>query len=606
MGTPRTKIPNTNIAGGVVVPVVSKVTGAISENGNRALDGLEILIGSTQETATRIKKEIYAIQSKAIQEAAILERKAIENTNAVLSDAATTAYDNFLKKIALGRKLDQAGIVENSGSVRGAVSIDVTPGVTEAASILHRQAQDLINRASERVQTLSRNLLTTTRDAIGVIDTTLKAVDTSLTVVLKATSTFRTLVKTLRVPLAALRVAIAVIKAIPLPQRYLVVSFTILESDLLEMMEQLISQAEEEIRAIEAILAMIDNCLRPLRDRIRRIRAMLNALKTDNLFLEASDSDLDVLDQAGIYDRVTGGSIFDVIQDGQKTGTGWENYGDINLDLTDPQIGGQIQDSNPGDYINFGGYTSGSYVEDYYKWQVDEPPYPKGRPETEGWSRYPDRPNDRLQDENEKLWRLSLLETGTGIVFGGFDDPIVEVPGRDWEDLFKTIDQFKNIQAGVGNKSTEEGTVINYDPLTGYRYGRDVLILDENNFDQKPGILKPSSWDALQIAALNKLRNLPLSSELQEYLTSLWQESAIEQAGTSTLVSDSVAYRAANGELYYLRVIEDEHSPKVAVRRYVEVRDEGNTVILEGTKTFSLDKEALIEEMKFQLDQMTR
>ena len=87
---------------------------------------------------------------------------------------------------------------------------------------------------------------------------------------------------------------------------------------------------------------------------------------------------------------------------------------------------------------------------------------------------------------------------------------------------------------------------------------------------------------------------------------SLWQTTAIEEAGTSTLTSDAVAYRAANGELYYLRVLEDEHSPKVAVRRYVEVRDESNTIILEGTKTFSLDKEALIEEMKIGLDQLTR
>lgn len=594
MGSPRTKIPNANIAGGVVVPVISKAAGVVSETGNKALDVLEVLIGSTQESATLVKKEIYAIQSKAIQEAAVLERKAIESTNAVLSDAATTAYNSFLKKISLGRTLT------------GQVTVDVTPGVNEVASILHRQAQDLVNRASERVQALSRKLLLSSKNTIRTVDTSLKAVEATLTVILKAANTFRTLIKTLRIPLTALRAAIAVIKAIPLPQRYLVVSFTILESDLLEMMEQLISQAEEEIRAIESILAMIESCLTPLRNRIRRIRAMLNALKTDNLFLEASDSDLDVLDQAGLFDRMTGDSIFDTIQDGQRTGTGWEPYGDINLDLTDPQIGGQIQTTNPGDYINFRGYASGSYVEDYYKWQVDEPPYPKGQPESEGWSRYPDRPNDRLQDENERLWRLSLLETGTGLVFGGFDNPIVEVPGRDWKDLFKTIDQFKSIQAGVGNKSTTEGEVVNYDPLTGYRYGSSVLILDENNFDKKPGILKPSSWDALQIAALNRLRNLPLSPELQDYLTGLWQETAIQEAGTSTLVDDAVVYRAANGELYYLRVKEDEHSPKVAVRRYVEVRDEGNTVILEGTKTFSLDKEALIEEMKFQLDQLTQ
>lgn len=584
-----TKIPQLNIAATVGKPV-GDALGVVVDKGHKALNVVEFLISDTREKTSIIKKEIRDIQRQALQEAAELERKATIATNAVLSEHATTAYNDFLNKILPGTTVAR-------------VDVDVSPTVR----MLHQEIDKRLNNAATRVSQLIAQSTELSNTTLKTVDVTLGLVEGTLTTVIKLASTFRKLIKTLRAPLTALKAAIIVIKAIPLPQRYLVVSFTILESDLLEMMEQLIAQAEEEVRAIESILAMIEGMLTPLRDRIRRIRAMIAAMKTDDLFLQASEYDMQVLDQAGLYDKDSRDSIFDKIQDGQGSNSGWECFGGStgDLNLADPVIGNQIQVTDPGNYILCPGYASGSYVEDYYKWQVDQPPYPKGRPEDEGWSRYPDRPNDLL-DPQAQLWRLSLLETGTGVIYGGFDNPIVSVPAKEWDDLFKTIDQYKSIQAGVGVKSDKEGEVINYDPLTGYRYGSKVLILDETNFDKKPGILKPSSWDALEIAALDRLRNLPLTQELQDYLKDIWQESAAERAGTSTIVDDAVAYRAANGELYYLRVVEDEHSPKVAVRRYVQVKDERGVIILDGIKTFSLNKESLIEEMKLQLDQMTR
>lgn len=583
-----TKIPQSKIAATVGKPI-AKYLGQISETGNKALDYVEFLISDTRQKSSIIKKEILEIQAEALKEATALEREATKRANKVLSEKATTAYDSFLNKTLPGHN-------------KGRVDVDVSPAVQE----LHQKVQKLLNQAAGRVADLAAESIRLSDTTLKVADTTLGIVEMSIGTILKYVKTFRSLIKIIRAPLTALKAAIKIIKAIPLPQRYLVVSFTILESDLLEMMEQLIAQAEEEVRAIEAILSNVIATLQPLQYRIQRIRAMIAALKTDNLLLQANDKDLSILDQAGLYDKDSGDSLFDKIQDGQSGGGSCCPFGNIgDVDLNSPYVGNQIQTANPGDYIHCPGHVSGSYVEDYYKWQVEKPPYPQGRPEDEGWSRYPDRPNDRIQDPNEKLWRLSLLET-EGRIYGGFDSNIDEVPRQNWDEFFKTIDQFKSIQAGVGNKSDKEGEVINYDPLTGFRFDRNILLLDEYNFDQKPGILRPSSWDALEAAALNKLRNLPLSDQLRNYLMDLWQTSAAEEAGTSTLTNDAVAYRAANGELYYLRVVEDTHSPKVAVRRYVEVRDEGNTVIIEGTKTFSLNKDILIEEMKIQLDQLTR
>lgn len=590
-----TKIPQSKIAATVGKPIAGYL-GQISETGNKALNYVEFLISDTRQKSFILKKEILEVQAEALKEATALEREATRRTNEVLSEKATTAYDAFLNKITPDLN------PETEGSAKGRVTVDISPAVQE----LHWKAQKLLDQAAGRVADLAAESIRLSDTALKIADTTLGTVETSIGTVLKYAKTFQSLIKIIRVPLTALKAAIKIIKAIPLPQRYLVVSFTILQSDLLDKMEQIIAQAEEEVRAIEAILANVTATLQPLQYRIQRIRAMIAALKTDNLLLRADGKDLSILDQAGLYDKDSGDSLFDKIQDGQSGGGSCCPYGNIgDVDLNSPYIGNQIQTANPGDYIHCPGHISGSYVEDYYKWQVEKPLYPQGRPEDEGWSRYPDRPNDRIQDPNEKLWRLSLLETG-GRIYGGFDSGIDEVPRQDWDEFFKTINQFKSIQAGVGNKSDKEGEVINYDPLTGFRFDRNILLLDEHNFDQKPGILRPSSWDALEAAALNKLRNLPLSDQLRNYLMDLWQTSAAEEAGTSTLTSDAVAYRAANGELYYLRVIEDTHSPKVAVRRYVEVRDEGNTVIIEGTKTFSLNKDILIEEMKIQLDQLTR
>ena len=610
MATPRTKIPDSKLTT-VVVPTVSRIAGNVSEVGHKALNAVEALLGTTEDKLNYLRDQTRIIRSAAAQEVLLLERQAIMSANSVLSDKATTAYDSFLNKIAIGKRVDklskklskegEEGLLENSGSVKGAVTVDISPGVYELRRYLQKESQSILDKANEQVRIFMDQAFTLSNSTVKSIDSTLHTIEFSLSKVSEVCKTFMTLINLLKAPLIGLKVLIRAIKVIPLPQRYLVVSFTIVESDLLEKLEQLIAQTEEEIRAIEAIIRLVYGCLDPLRTRIERIRAKLNTFKTDNLILQATDRDIDILDQTGLYDRSTGRTIFETIQDGRDSNTGWEVYGDLDIDLTDPQIGRQVQELNPGDYLTFNGYTSGSYVDEYYKWSVDEPPYPKGDPEQEGWTRYPSITG--RSSEDERLWKLSQLRTGTGIVFGAFDPAIEEVPIGEWDNLFKAFDRFRDVQVESKSNGTE---IVNYDPLTGYSYGKVILILGEDNLDQKPGILKPSSWDALQIAALDKLRNLPLSSELQEYLMSLWQTTAIEEAGTSTLTSDAVAYRAANGELYYLRVLEDEHSPKVAVRRYVEVRDESNTIILEGTKTFSLDKEALIEEMKIRLDQLTR
>lgn len=644
------RIPESNIAG-VVGTAIGQITGTIVSTGNKALDVVELLLGDTRRQGQFIQKQIRSIQDKALQEASVLQH---ELTQASQQEVGS-AYEAFLKKTTKSREKVSEAVSSAVGNLVVRVDISTAPLDSMLQAKIQKEVSTLLDRASKQVTSLVNEYNKLVKRVSKQVNTTLGIIEASLTVIITAIETLRAIILTLKIPVAALKAAILIIKMIPLPQRYLIVSFTILESDLLEMMTELVTQVDEIINAIEKVLAGIIAALTPLRDRIRRIRAMLSMFEANNLLLNASPSDIDALDRAGLYDKNSGQSLFDIIQNGQQNNSNWEIYGrpgggqggnrpsgsgtgdgsgiyesenpygrlgggqggatrpsssiydewggrSYEVDLTDPRIGNQLQLANPGDYIRYQSNTSGSYMEDYYKWNPDQPSYPTGRPEDEGWSRYPNEPN--LDQQGYSLWHIRTLETGDGGIYSGFSGSWEATEVKDWKDLLDTFGKFKDFLTGKMSVSGSQGWT--YDPLRGWSYEDGILVLGEENFDQKPGILKPSSWDALEIAALNKLRDIPLSTDLRDSLTNLWQTLAAEEAGTSTVTDDAVAYRAANGELYYLRVLEDEHSPRVAVRRYVQVKDESGTVILEGTKTFSLNKESLITEMKLQLDQMTR
>lgn len=603
------RIPESNVAG-VVGTAIGQITGTIVSTGNKALDVVELLITDTRRSGQALQNQIRAIQDKALQEASVLQHELSQATQ----EEVGSAYEAFLQKTTKAREkiTDAVGAAVGNLSIR--VDISTAPLDAALRAKLQKEVSNLLDRASKQVASLTKEFNNLVKRVSKQVNTTLGIIEASLTVIITAIETLRAIIVTLKIPVAALKATILIIKMIPLPQRYLIVSFTILESDLLEMMTELVTQVDEIINAIEKVLSGIIAALTPLRDRIRRIRAMLSMFEANNLLLSASPSDIDALDRAGLYDKDSGQSLFNIIQNGQQNNSNWEIYGrpgshgrgtgngDSDLNLTDPRIGNQLQLARPGDYIRYQSNTSGSYMEDYYKWGKEQPPYPPGYPEDDGWSRYPTEPN--LDQQGDSLWHIRTLETGDGGVYSGFSGSWEVTEIKQWKDLLDTFGKFKDFLTGKMSVSGSQGWT--YDPLKGWSYVDGILVLGENNFDQKPGILKPSSWDALEIAALNKLRDIPLSTDLRDSLTNLWQTLAAEEAGTSTVTDDAVAYRAANGELYYLRVIEDEHSPRVAVRRYVQVKDESGTVILDGTKTFSLNKESLIAEMKLQLDQMTR
>lgn len=634
------RIPEANLAGALGV-TIGKATGAIVTAGNKALDVIEVAIASAKEGSIEIKGQVRSIRESALLESAAKKKEAAAASIAV----GGSSYASFLKKV-------------------GIETATTTTSVGKTAEMLQAEAAKIIEQANKLINDLvSKNNLSI-RTTVSSIDRKLAAIEATLTTILSFVNTLKTLIKTLRIPVAALKAAIIVIKALPIPQRWLLVCFTILESDALEMMTELVTQVDEQIAGIESVLDTIDAGLTPLRDRIRRIRASINLLDVSTLLAEASASDLNTLDEAGLYDEETGESLLDKIDEasgGNSDRIPFGNIGDV--DLSDPYYGNQVTITDPGNTIfkrdDSNGKTSGSYIEDYYLWSRKEPNLPSGiDPEDDGWSRFPVEPEGWDREENEDdLWKIQIPRTGDGKPFGsGTSDSLHKMSKEETEDLFRDRDlqdflkggdsiqnSYGNISGsrdredlqGIGdakldprgNKDGDDKDRLSvtpkvsnvsetgdYDESGNFRNtkGREaintgkILILGPDNFEQKPGILKVRDWEDLQNKALDRLKDLPLSKKLQDALINLKQREVTEKVSTSTISDDAIAYRAANGELYYLRIKEDSKSPKVAVRRYVDVTDARGIHILDGEKTFSLDKETLIEGMKLQLDLLTR
>ena len=468
-----------------------------------------------------------------------------------LSVAAGKALDTVKQKIQ--------DLEREASSVESAIQvIQQSSGNVEEANILAQQKASEFNQKAASV--------------LSSLAATLDAASSSLTPIIKIISTLRTVIQTLKVIVPPLKIVIAVIKALPLPQRYLIVSFTVLESDLLEMMEQLIKQAEEAIEAIEKVLDLLENVLKPIQDRIEAIRAELALLTVTCELIGASEEDREVLNEAGLIDKDSGDSLFEKIQTGLQGGGSTAGYG-VSPDLANPELANKLYLAKAGDVVSVARNPSGSYVEPWFCCSEEQPSLPAGFPQITGsWTQDP-------FCDPDNLWKVELKVTGNGNIFGGLDS--VPEPATE-EDLKHSKQDF----------GTEE-----------------YLVLDENNYDQRPGILKVDDWMGLLEDTLNKLRNLPLSQDLKDVLDSVWNKEVVEaRAGDEDAVPRNLKlqWTSKAGETFNIEIVEDEHSPKVAVRRYARVTDQGGIVVLDGFKTFSTNIDSLLQEIKIQLEQLTQ
>lgn len=545
-----TKIPETQVAF-TLGKAVGALMGSISKPVGKSLDGVDAKIESLEKEADDLQKEIRVIQDKTEQ--IILEK---ESKNE-MSSTGGGAYASFLQ-------------TSTGNSAKGLQTKDT---IDEVALL-----QETVARVNQKVRSFNSK----SRSSINTMKATLNAAEQSLKSIQKIAATLKATATALKVPIPPFEIIIKIIKMLPIPQRYLIVSFTILESDLLEMLEQLIAQAKEEITGLEGIADSILGYITPLLDRIAQLRARLNLLQLDCLVAGASTQDQRIMSMYGFIDTSSNDNLFNKLQKG-LAGNGTElgggssalAYG-VNVDLTKPELANQLKLANPGDIIGLEGKPTGSFIQTWFCSSSIQPEVPAGFPRVSGsWVLNP------TADNTNDLWKIDLKVTGNGNIFGGLDN----VPEQATEDDLKAANQ-------------------NFDLGTDY-----FRVLDETNFDQKPGILKVSDWEEFTEKALIKFKDLPFTQDFKDELTDVWNEmvtTAKGEADEKEVKLTKFQWRSKSGDIYNLEIIEDEHSPKVAIRRFVRVTDQSGVVIMDGIKTFSTDTESLLQEIKLQLDQLTQ
>lgn len=580
---PYLKIPFSNTAG-TLGATIGGALGQVSEKGNLALDKVEDILANGRLDISNIKLSIRATQDRANQEASILLERAVQSLS---TNRVESAYERFLARtvdtpVASAVATLPAGLGGVAEAILAALKEEGKEAVVNLSdqakgkilALAQKEADELREKAQKEVEAfLDKN-----QDIIENVkenaDKILGGIEDSLTAIITVTNTIKATVTATKVPIEALQVAVTVLKTALglLPQRWLLVIFTIIQQETLDTLGELIQQALEIISALESILANVESTLTQLRDRIRRIRASLNLFLIDGVLSGAANSDWDILSEAGLLDE-DGNSVFDIIGEGLEDGSDWKGYG-VDDDLTRPEIGNQILIGDVGDYVDIPGVIDGAYFEEYYTWSEEKPKVPQGRvPEKEGWYLKPRPINTRL--ENQDLW-MTRVQVVYGHPVGPYSDPV----RVSYDDI-------------MGRKIFETKSL-------------RVPIIDGTTLNLRPGIIKTPSWEMTLEQALGNLKDLPLSKKLQDKLIDLWDIETSYEAGTATLEEGKVAYTTKSGETFYLEIVEDSKSPKVATRRFVRVTDVGDVVILEGTKTFSLDKEALLTEMKLELELLTR
>lgn len=537
------KIPATYIAG-TLGKAVGQTAGTVSTTAGKTLDKVEAKILALQRESDDLQKWIRVVQDKT-------EQILLEQNSKTELQSTDSPYSAFLQSNTSGTSL---------------VGQDFNPTVNETELL-----NNTIATVKQKVSSFNRNSQLSIQTMKGTLDTLTRTIKA----ILRVTASLKAVVASLKVPIPPFKTIIRIIKLLPIPQRYLIVSFTVIESDLLEMLEQLIAQAEEEIQGIENIINSLEAILRPILERIERIRASLNILGIDCRLAGASTQDQRILNMYGIIDSNSGESLISKIQRGLVGGKNIQGYGiPEDVDLTVPFVANQLALAKEGDIIGIKEVPKGTFIE---TWFSPDSEIPVGFPSNTGsWTKTP--------DSGSELWKVDLKVTGKGTIFGGLG----ESASRATEDDFKAI-RFEK------DKSDNE---------------EEYRVLGPHNFDQKPGILKSDNWLEVANAALEKLQNAPLSQDLKDGLVEFWNEmvtDAQKEVSNDSMVNPTkFQWRSKTGELYDLEVVNDENSPSVAVRRFIRVKDSSGTTILDGIKTFSTNIDILLEEIKLQLDQLTQ
>lgn len=394
----------------------------------------------------------------------------------------------------------------------------------------------------------------------------LSTISSSYSAVLAAVNAMKVTAQAMMVPIEALEAAILVIKMIPLPQMYLVVSITTVFSDTLEMLSELVAQTKEIVDSALDLLDVITKAFDPIKSSLDKIQTTADTLKADQslhcALSVATEEDLKNLQRLGIIDSL-GDSIFNKL--GQDAvDKGYISFGDVEEPSKDTL--GKLKYLNKlGQNTNLSGKT-GTAIED------------------NGGSR------DGITSGNE---------TGDSVN----DGRALEGKG----DVLSTEDRNGKSSNSFIPTFSQNIPTISLDDKN--LFGVQIDGSDAGSLDGK--ILLISSTSDIHTLLSRYLSELDdasyVGSEIKDIVKEIlnsYPEEKILDASNSNDQSGIEFYRTPTGELLTLEVVKDETSPKIAIRRYAVAKTQDGVVVSEGVKSFTLDPQQLIEDLKLKLSQL--
>lgn len=473
----------------------------------------------------------------------------IGTTIATMSGTVTTKGLQATEKVkatleAIGPQVDQIKQTVDAFLAQGNLPDEYVEDINKVVKTLDdtlQKIEDTLNRVGS---------------AIGTIETTINTVKT-------------TTVSALEAPLTALTVLVNVLKALPLPQRYLPVSFTMIEGDVLEMITELIAQAREQVSSLTKILDGISESLGPLRSILENLKYIVEWLRLKLTLIQMSQKDREVY--SSVYG--TGETILEVCLRGLANNSDWEDWGS-RLDINSPSVVEQLRTKTVGDTVEGDLFFVGTRIEDYYIWSEDTPPLPKRNPVDEGWAQCPEETNENI-NSGKVLWRIQVLIKGPNDMYG----MIQGGAAAKVDDVQAALEEAKRWQKEQ-DLTNSTGKV-------------KALLIGESNFRGKlSGIVKPFSWEELKRLILGDIDNLPLSDGLFGFM---------ERPEMSEEKVDGLKAYKFNDLTFFFQVIREQG---IATIRYVKVTDQDGKQVCTTSRTFSTDEDMLIKEAQLKLEQL--
>lgn len=491
-------------------------------------------------------------------------------------------------------KIPETNLAGTMGTVLGKTAGGICATVGATLTDLERKVGDLCANLDKETPSSLESKLRPIEAKLNSAENTLKKVEASIPPV-------KTLAKTIKVPINELKASIKVIKMIPIPQMWLAVSITTVYSDLLEMLSELVAQAEETSDGLLSVASTAEAVTEPERNRINLLREQIELLRARLSVVSvqdtASESDRDLLTNTGFFDS-NGKCILDILLNGTKvSGMLMGNYGDSNVDLSNAEFQNRVLLGQSDISLETG---SGDWIQTVYKVSTEEPSTPRDRKLVpEGWTE---------KEPQGVSWTTSTTVSGISGEVGVWAKPKQHFFTGQSSTKLETVERGttnavldQSIKEGSGNLEKKDQSKI-----VRVLVPQDILNLTATEKNTLKGVFKISEREVSDFLGklMKKLDKVPFSLDMQKLLQGLMTMQIESEKGELSENPGSIFWTAPNGELYEFVLKEDPDSPKIAKRRYVSVRDTSGSVILEGEKSFTLKYEVLIEEMKLRVIQL--